>query len=95
MYLTNGRWGNWSGRGKTHTFIPDVAESQSDIDNNAPVYKTPFMSYKEPTESELDTRSLRTISLTKNLVSLLLLYSILQRLLLVKKYFFSRTVFAT
>ena len=38
----------------THTFIPDVAESQCDIENNAPVYKTPFKSYREPPESELD-----------------------------------------
>ena len=55
MWLHDRRWGEWTGEwGTSRTFVPAEAESQSDIDNDAPVYKTPFRSYREPSESELD-----------------------------------------
>ena len=55
MYIHDGRWGEWKGEyGMSHTFVPEVAESQSDIDNDAAVYKTPSESYTEPHASDED-----------------------------------------
>ena len=34
-----------------YTFVPDAAESQSDIGNDVSVYKAPLESYKEPREN--------------------------------------------
>ena len=53
MYIHNGRWGDWPGQyGMIHTFIPDVEESQSDIANDATVYKAPLDRSREPHESD-------------------------------------------
>ena len=40
------------GVGYDSYFVPDVAASQSDIDNDAAVYKTPSESYREPHASD-------------------------------------------